>query len=514
MQDFAKEFKQDMIAFQAITKQFYHKELSVADYKRVSGAFGSYAQRGGEFGMLRLRLWGGRITKKHLQFIMDCIQKYQIGLLHLTTCQTVQFHNLKPDDICHLVEEAWANGIITMGGGGDYPRNVMMSPLSGVDPNEYFDVTGYAKAASDYVIGLLRKVKLPRKLKICFSNTPSDVTHATFRDLGFAANKDGTFDVYSAGGMGREPKMGVLVAEHIMPDMTLYYIKAMIDVFLTHGDYKNRMKSRTRFMQDTLGIENYKKAFNEKLNEALNTENLKQTVRPYTVQKQSDGTITNKRAIPQKQNGLYAVSIHPIGGTIDPETFSSLYQAILPMEETEIRLSPDEGMYVINCTAKEAQRLIELTDAAAKTTFETSIACIGNRICQLGLRDSQTLLKTCIKAIRPYQFADGALPKIHISGCPSSCGTHQAATLGFRGAVKQTPNGPLPALALYEGGCSERGKASFGTEICIITEENIPKFLIELGQLTTKAQKNYTEWIKENHKTFLNLAEKYANLPQ
>ena len=43
MQDFAKEFKQDMIAFQAITKQFYHKELSVADYKRVSGAFGSYA---------------------------------------------------------------------------------------------------------------------------------------------------------------------------------------------------------------------------------------------------------------------------------------------------------------------------------------------------------------------------------------------------------------------------------------------------------------------------------------
>ena len=323
MQDFAKEFKQDMIAFQAITKQFYHKELSVADYKRVSGAFGSYAQRGGEFGMLRLRLWGGRITKKHLQFIMDCIQKYQIGLLHLTTCQTVQFHNLKPDDICHLVEEAWANGIITMGGGGDYPRNVMMSPLSGVDPNEYFDVTGYAKAASDYVIGLLRKVKLPRKLKICFSNTPSDVTHATFRDLGFAANKDGTFDVYSAGGMGRDPKMGVLVAEHIMPDMTLYYIKAMIDVFLTHGDYKNRMKSRTRFMQDTLGIENYKKAFNEKLNEALNTENLKQTVRPYTVQKQSDGTITNKRAIPQKQNGLYAVSIHPIGGTIDPETFSS-----------------------------------------------------------------------------------------------------------------------------------------------------------------------------------------------
>ena len=57
------------------------------------------------------------------------------------------------------------------------------------------------------------------------------------------------------------------------------------------------------------------------------------------------------------------------------------------MEDVEIRLSPDEGMYLINCTAKEAETLLALTDDGAETLFETSVACIGNHICQLGVRD-------------------------------------------------------------------------------------------------------------------------------
>ena len=87
----------------------------------------------------------------------------------------------------------------------------------------------YARAAEDYLLGLLGKVKLPRKLKVAFSNSRDNMTHATFRDLGFVATPQWKFDVYSAGGLGREPRMGVLVAEGIEPAKILYYIKAMVD---------------------------------------------------------------------------------------------------------------------------------------------------------------------------------------------------------------------------------------------------------------------------------------------
>lgn len=89
MKNYAEEFKKDIAEFHEKTRQFYEKKISVAEYKHFSGGFGSYAQRGGERGMLRLRLSGGRISKDSLRFITESIQKYQIDRLHLTTCQTV-----------------------------------------------------------------------------------------------------------------------------------------------------------------------------------------------------------------------------------------------------------------------------------------------------------------------------------------------------------------------------------------------------------------------------------------
>ena len=265
-------WKQDLAEFKAVTEKFYNKEVSAKDYKGFSGGFGSYAQRGAEASMLRLRLSGGRMTKEQLKFIGDSIEKHQINQVHFTTCQTVQLHNLNGEAVCEIMEEALDFGINTRGGGGDFPRNVMVSPLSGVEQGEWFDVLPYALKAAEYLMGFIKTVKLPRKLKVCFSNSPANRPHATFRDLGFAAREDGLFDVYSAGGLGANPKMGALVAEAVQPEDILYYIKAMVNTFTAYGDYENRAKARTRYMQDKLGKEEYVKAYQEKLGEVMDQE--------------------------------------------------------------------------------------------------------------------------------------------------------------------------------------------------------------------------------------------------
>ena len=123
-----------------------------------------------------------------------------------------------------------------------------------------------------------------------------------------SATERGTFDVYSAGGLGREPKMGVMTASDIEPAKILYYIKAMIDTFTAYGNYENRAKSRTRFMQDTLGTERYLQAYQEKLNLALASEQLDLRLTVPEIHKQgTKKTLEHPRAIPQKQEGLYAV---------------------------------------------------------------------------------------------------------------------------------------------------------------------------------------------------------------
>ncbi len=510
MTDHVEEFREDLKEFHEMTEKFYKKEINVAQYKGFSGGFGSYAQRGGNASMLRLRLSGGEVTKEHLSFIADSIEKYDISLAHITTCQSLQLHNLSAAQVCALIEEAFDHGIITRGGGGDFPRNVMCSPLSGVQQGEYFDVLPYAKEAADYLLGFIKTVKLPRKLKVCFSNCKENVTHATFRDLGFVAKENGNFDVYSAGGLGRNPRMGALVASDVEPSKILFYIKAMVDTFTAHGNYENRGAARTRFMQETLGTEGYIKAYQDKLSKILAEENLDLNTTISDIKKQGDGgSVDNPRAISQKQPGLYAVCYHPVGGSPKPEFFRKLYDTILPMEDVLVRLSPDESMYIINLTASEAEKILALTEDSAQNTFESSVACIGASICQVGARDSQSLLHACVERVRQENFADGVLPKIHISGCPSSCSAHQIAPLGFRGGVKQTSDGPKPAFAVYENGCEFQGEEAFGEDLGVMLESEIPEFLAELGREIVSCGQTYEQFIKENHDKFMEIVKKY-----
>lgn len=517
-QNLMTEFKADLKDFREMTEKFYAKEVSVKDYKGFSGGFGSYAQRGGEASMLRLRMPGGRITKEKLKFLADSIERYNVKRAHLTTCQTVQFHDLGAEAVCDIMEQAMNVGIVTRGGGGDFPRNTMVSPLSGVEQGEYFDVLPYAEQAGDYLMGIIKTVKLPRKLKVGFSNSPVNVTHATFRDLGFVARSNGTFDVYSAGGLGNNYRMGVKVAENVAPEEVLYYVEAMVRVFTTYGNYESRAKSRTRYMQETLGVEGYRKAYQEKIAEVK--EEFKDSLKIKVTEAAKDNLEATERleklekterVIAQKQSGLYAVAYHPIGGMVPVQKFGEIYEVIKEIPDAEVRVAPDETMYIINLNPVQTEKILEITADGAKNLFETSVSCIGSSVCQIGLRDSQGLLASIIAAVEPYHFADGVLPRIHISGCTSSCGTHQIGKLGFHGASKRVDGKMQEAFAFHVNGQDVQGEEHFGEEWGTMLAQDIPAFFVELGQTISAEHVTYESWYAQNSEKLKKIAEKYIS---
>lgn len=510
MEKLMQEFREDMAEFRDMTEKFYAKEVSMKEYKGFSGGFGSYAQKGGEASMLRLRMPGGRLTKEKLKFVADAIAEYGVEKAHFTTCQTIQFHNLGAEAVCGIMEKALDVGIVTRGGGGDFPRNVMVSPLSGVEQGEYFDVLPYAEAASDYLMGFIKTVKMPRKLKVGFSNSPANETHATFRDLGFVAKADGTFDVYSAGGLGNNPRMGVKVAEQVPPTEILYYIKAMVNTFVAHGNYENRGKARTRYMQESLGVDGYKAAYLEKLAEVKKSEKLDIDVTAEAVAKSGNGTtVSDKRVTAQKQDGLYAVAYHPIGGIPAVTKFAQLYETIKDMEAVEVRIAPDETIYIINLNGDEAQAVLAVTDDGAQNLFETSVSCIGATICQIGLRDSQGALRQIIDEVRKHDFADGVLPRIHISGCTSSCGTHQIGTLGFHGGAKRVDGVLEPAFTFHVNGSDTEGEERFGEQWGMMLQKDMPAFFVELGQAVQAEGTTFDAWFAKKPEALKEIARKY-----
>lgn len=505
-----QELKDEIQLFKEQTEKFVNKEISVKDFKGFSGGFGSYAQRGAQTFMLRLRMNQGVMSKDKLGFICKVCKEHNVQKAHITTCQTIQLHDLNSTCVPNIMEEALDHGIVTRGGGGDFPRNVMCSPLSGVDPMEVFDVRPYAEAVGDYLLSIVNKYSLPRKLKVAFSNSPRNETHANFRDLGFIANEDHTFDVYCAGGLGNNPKMGVKVGDHVDPKYILYYVSTMVLLFMEYGNYENRAKARTRYMQDTLGIEGLQREFSIKVARAIEGQNHDLMIEdPVIIKTGKSKSFDDSRIFVQKQQGLYAVTYHPIAGTLHPEKLEALYELIKDMEEVSIRICPQQGMYIINLNAEEAQRVLEFTKDGAANDFEASVACIGATTCQVGLRDSQGALQTAIQALRDRRINTNRLPRCFFSGCTSSCGTNQIGALGFQGSVKLVDKKPLPAFQLSILGNDHENNTLFGERAGVILETDISDFLEDLANSLNTAQMPFEIWALHHKDTFQEILQKY-----
>ena len=199
--------------------------------------------------------------------------------------------------------------------------------------------------------------------------------------------------------------------------------------------------------------------------------------------KTGSGSLDDPRALAQKQPGLYAVAYHPIGGCLPKGKPAELEALLRDMPEAECRVAPDETLYILNLTAEEAARALAATADGAQTEFERSVACIGASICQQGVRDSQDALHRAVEAVRAAGLPDGALPRICISGCPSSCSAHQAAAIGFQGGVKPVPGGkPVPAFRLFLGGADALGRERFGEPAGFVREDQLPDLLVDLGR--------------------------------
>lgn len=492
-----EELRAELQEFSKRTEKFMNKDISVKEYKGYSGGFGCYAQRGGEAFMLRLRMNQGIISKDKLSFICETCEEHHVLRAHFTTCQTVQLHDVAGSALPHIMSDALDHDIITRGGGGDYPRNVMCSPLSGVDPEESFDVRPYAAVVGEYLLAIIHTFQLPRKLKIACSNSTRNETHATFRDLGFVANHDHTFDVYCAGGLGNNPRMGVLVGSHVACEDILYYVRAMVSLFMKHGNYDNRAKARTRYMQETLGIEGLQQAFQTCLTIAQNDPSLCINVSQSQLLKKGNEELLDPRAFPQKQPGLYSIYYHPIGGSFPIEQLRNIYQVIKDMEDVELRITPQQGVYIINCTAEEGKRVLAITKDSAQSEFEESVACIGASVCQVGLRDSQHVLNELIQTLRKKNYPNHTLPRIFISGCTSSCGTNQIGRIGFQGSVKLIDKIAHPAFTLSLYGDDTLTKERFGDVVGTLLERDVLRFLTAVGDHVQHHHCDYATWLTQ-----------------
>lgn len=210
--------REDTLAYRGKVEKFLRGETSTVGFRGYRVPMGVYEQRAAGKFMVRIRIGAGLVLPHQLETIARLSRTHGNGVIHVTTRQDIQIHEVEIEDTPDVLEGLLEAGLSSRGGGGNTVRNVTACPRAGLCADEEFDVTPYSIATAEYLLQDRSSFNLPRKYKIVFSGCSTDCAFASVADLGFFAHvRDGVkgFAVYAAGGLGSNPGVAVRIEDFV-----------------------------------------------------------------------------------------------------------------------------------------------------------------------------------------------------------------------------------------------------------------------------------------------------------
>jgi len=494
------KLKEDMDRFKAESERFKKGEISYAEFRSFRVPQGVYEQREEGVFMLRVRFPAGGVLPYQMRTLASVSRKYGNGVLHVTTRQDIQIHRVALDDVHPALVKLYGSGLSTKGGGGNTVRNITACYDAGVCAQEVFDVTPYALALTEFLLPDPLSYQLPRKYKIAFSGCSKDCAGATVNDVGFIAKSRGDelgFAVYVGGGMGAHSRVADLL-EKFVPAKDIHFVaEAVKRVFDKHGNRKDKRRARLRFLIEQIGLERFRELYEGELSKLrtaghppLQLRELPSIGRPVSEAEaprdESLAAWREKNAVPQKQDGYYLVHIPLFLGDIAADTLEKLGDVVEAHGERMLRTTQWQNLVIGWVHESELatlhRKLIALDLAKAPPrVLRNMIACAGATTCKLGICLSRGLATAITQTLSSNHLELDELGdfKIHISGCPNSCGRHPIGNIGLFGAARRVDGRLVPHYVVQLGGKVAEGGTTLAQGKEAIPARNVPTLVAE-----------------------------------
>jgi sulfite reductase (ferredoxin) len=463
-------------------------------------------------GMLRIKIPAGALNAAQLETMADIAEEYADGIAHATTRQDFQLHFVHLDDGPDMMRRLAAVGITTREACGNGVRNVTACPVSGVCDGESFDITPYAHACAQFLLGHPDAQDFGRKFKISFSGCKERACAlANMHDLGLIARTRETqrgvergFEVYVGGGLGAVPHEAKLF-DAFLPERELLPIaQAMAIVFGRLGEKRNRARARIKFLIAKLGIDEFRRlvleerakltpdprwtAYLEQLDSHRETPvRQARPLAPETPLSPAFLAWRQSNVKPQKQSHYHAATITLPLGDITGVQLRALADITRTYcgEDLVVRITVDQNLALRWVSEADLPALHEslvaagLAQPGAETIAEVT-ACPGTDTCKLGIAASRGLAGVLRKRLAARDdLQDEAVRQlqIKISGCFNSCGQHHVADIGFYGVSRKVGNHAVPHFQVVLGGQWTENAGSFGLAIGAVPSKKVPEVI-------------------------------------
>jgi sulfite reductase (ferredoxin) len=390
--------------------------------------------------MMRIRVPNGLLTAQQVRTVADLADEHGNGVIDITVRQNFQLHWLRIESLPEVFERLQAVGLRTIGACGDVTRNITGCPLAGLDSRELIDVSPLVLALDKEFGGNPEFYNLPRKFKITVTGCPEWCSYPEINDIALTATRrvrDGReeigFSLRVAGGLSTEPHLAARLNAFVQYDQVIPVVRAITEVFRSSDVLRqSRDKARLKylFLANGWTAESFLAAIHSHLPFTLDPAEREEF--PVHIHRDHLGVIS------QKQPGLFTVGAAVVRGRITP---------------AQLRLSADlserhaDGL--LRATAMQNLLIVNIPEAHVKTVVAAlvenglpvqssvfvrgTVACTGSEFCKLALTETKGFARWLTEQLDERFPAFEEQVKLHITGCPNSCGQHWIADIGIEG---------------------------------------------------------------------------------
>ena len=393
-----------------------------------------------EFFMVRIRIPNGILTSNQVRVIAKLSEDYGRGVADITTRQNVQLHWITIEAIPDLIEKLQSAGLTTTGACGDVVRNITGCPVAGLAADEYFDASPFALAVDRELGGNRDFYNLPRKFKMTVTACRSWCSYPEINDAAFTPvrRKRGSlvedgFSLRIGGGLSTEPHIAVKLDAFVKQDQVVAVARGVAEIFRASEvlrQSRDRARLKYLFLQHGWTAQSFLAELNRTIGFTLAPAEPEEI--PSDVHRDHTGIHR------QKQSGLVFIGASVLRGRITPAQLRRAAELADEYGDGNLRATVQQNLLLANIREEHATTVAdELTVAGLPVEVSAfargTVACTGSEFCKLALTETKSFARWLSSELdeRLPDFSEQV--KLHITGCPNSCGQHWIADIGIEG---------------------------------------------------------------------------------
>ncbi len=395
-------------------------------------------------GICRIKLPLGRLNATKARALARLATAHGSPEIEITNRANLQIRGLREGVNDALIAGLIEADIAPKSSGVDDVRNVMVSPVLGLDPAAIADVSALADRVLSRLENETRYHALSPKFSIQIDGGESIAMIAHPNDVWLSAVDETRFAIGLSGTPG-EHALGIVAASEA--EAVLF---AIVDAFIDRIDNLNSRGEKISRLRHLLADES----------PAAFAKRLTRTIAPIgDWQREKPMRCGHIGAWQQADNRFVLGSVPPLG-RITQEMMLGLADLAAKVSGDEIRLTPWQSVMLPNIAEDELEDVVLTLEELGfftrpERTLATTLTCAGSSGCRSGLADTKKdalTLAEALDASRHLVFG------VHLTGCAKSCAAPRPAPYTLLGVRP----GHYDVFARPEMSVGDTGKADLG----------------------------------------------------